>query len=177
MRLYFIYYDSPSLYVRKRLLRSRSEHRESKKVIGKIRNFHKIYALASAVIGIGNKAQKIFEKIRFFFDFSACKDLFGGGRGKIKISFFLHAAASYDMNDKTSIFLCCLFLQLVCLSSREIHTYKKFICEMRQGIDGISARESSSGNRISCSKGWINFILNPLRSTSSPWQISAACLC
>ena len=117
MRLYFIYYDSPLLYVRKRSFGSEPEkikihkeksHWDEKK---KIRNFHKIYVFACAVIGIGNKAQKIFEKIRFSFDFCACKDLLGLDvwGWKIKIS-FIHAPASYDMNDKTSIFLCCLFL-------------------------------------------------------------------
>lgn len=33
------------------------------------------------------------------------------------------------------------------------YSYKKFICKMRHRIDGISAHESSNGNRILCLKG------------------------
>jgi hypothetical protein len=174
MRLYFIYYDSPSLYVRKRLLRCEASRERAKKSLGKFAISIKFMRSLLPLSASATKLKRYSRKFDFPSIFLRVKTFSEGG-GKIKISFFLHAAASYDMNDKTSIFLCCLFLQLVCLSSRGIHSYKKFICEMRQGIDGISARESSSGNRISCSKGWINF--NPLRSTSSLWQISAACLC
>lgn len=67
------------------------------------------------------------------------------------------------MNDKTSIFLCFFLRQHFPhppASQPQCHppflpryTYKKFICKMRQRIDGISAHESSNGNRILCLKG------------------------
>lgn len=55
-----------------------------------------------------------------------------------------------------------LFLAAILLRS----THKKFICKMRQRIDGISAHESSNGNRTLCLKG-LAFI--SFRSCSSQW--------
>lgn len=57
------------------------------------------------------------------------------------------------MNDKTSIFLCCLFPQLLVSFSREIHIRIKNSFVKCDRIDGVFARESSNGNRILCLKG------------------------
>lgn len=83
---------------------------------------------------------------------------------------FFSYTASYDMNDKTSIFLYAIALHPLARPLSR-YSYKKFICKMRQRIDGISAHESSNGNRISCLKRisfhFLALMLAPSRSSLS----------
>lgn len=181
--------DSPSLYVQalvfgfvwQKVIGGRESQKKnlSSAISIKFMLFFGRLLIASSA---ATKAQKISRILDFFFSAVCCESsskscvyVEGGDRNEM---FSFLCCIIWDMNDKTSIFL----RQHIGLDISMPFppgvdpTSKKFICKMRQRIDGISAHESSDGNRVLCLKG-ISFRLSFFHShrcflLRPPWRSS-----